>query len=429
MKGKLVLGLCSMFLGACGGSGGSDGSSGSGPNTPSARLVGDFFQQATACDLRVANTSVQIVVHKKDGSVAAVHWPDSNGHLDIPWPADAEHLTLIKNTNGALDIDTALDFSGEDLGIRVSYDASLNESCECKTLVVDPSQLMSTYPEHSIYLQGNKVVESSSRSFCKVPGQQYSSVDLWLTPSQSNDNAYGALLDINANMEQLELTPGMVSGSNNMGQEVSFYEPYGDVDYLRVYGLNADGRRHQMGTPSPLYVFPGIHSNNFLQGYRTKFLGSTAEGEMTYHAARRMKVTDPGQMQNLEIADNDQQLLVAVNALLQGFDSDSAVNYNIEGIGSGRAGLFVWVYGPGLDWSIDGPLKGTVPDLNLPPDVETLFETKTISSISFSSSGYRQSGGINELRKQLATESRSGSKLRPAFFDNYDYEEIRVNVY
>lgn len=384
------------------------------------------MRQATKCDARAANTSAKVILHRKDGSVMSTHQPNASGRLDIDWPADAAHITLVTTSNGELRLDTQLVRSSGDLGINAAYDDSLNLQCECKTLDVNGAELAAAYPDHKILLRGARLDSVNSTEFCKVPGSEYASVDLWLTPTIANDKSYGALLDVNQNNASLVLTADLVSDAANEGVDVSFYDNYDGISRAYTYGLNKDGRRHFMRSPDILSVFPGIYSNNYLQLFHSRDLGSTAEGSLSYHAGRRIKVTEPTQVQTVDIADNEQAMLASVNALLQGIASGSAVNYDLGNIGTNRAGLMVFVNGNGMYWSINGPLKGTFPDLQLPAEIEAQLETADIQQISFQSSGYRQAGGINALREQLATESRSGTKLRPAFFDNYDYEDITV---
>lgn len=129
MKGKLLLSTCSLLLVACGGSGDAGGDQGSNGNN--ARLVGDFVRQATKCDARAANTSAKVILHRKDGSVMSTHQPNASGRLDIDWPADAAHITLVTTSNGELRLDTQLVRSSGDLGINAAYDDSLNLQCEC----------------------------------------------------------------------------------------------------------------------------------------------------------------------------------------------------------------------------------------------------------------------------------------------------------
>ncbi|MBT1446073.1 hypothetical protein KJI95_16375 [Shewanella sp. JM162201] len=429
MKGKFLLGSCSLLLAACGGgSGDSADNSGSG-GTNTARLVGDFMHQAIKCDVQVPNSDAKIILHKKDGSVLATHKPNGAGHLDIAWPADAAHVTLVTSSNGQLDLDTELERGSGDLGNRVSYDAGLDLQCECKTLEVNGAELTAAYPDHKILLRGSRLEALNNMEFCKVPGGQYASVDLLLTPTIANDKAYGALLDVNQNNSSLVLTADLVSAAANEGVVVSFYDNYDGITRAYTFGLNKDGRRHLMRSPELVSVFPGIHSNNFLQVSHSKDIGDTPEGTVSYNAGRRIKVTEPAKIQSPEIANNEQAMFAAVNTLLQGMESGVAVNYDLSNIGTNRAGMMLFVRADELNWSLNAPAKGTFPDLQLPADLEAQFEAANIRQISFQSSGYRQSGGINALRQQLVSESRSGTKLRPAFFDNYDYEDITVVVY
>lgn len=201
-----------------------------------------------------------------------------------------------------------------------------------------------------------------------------------------------------------------------------------DIRYARTFGLHQRLRGHNLRTPSKLFVFPGLYNNNYLQATRSLEMGNIAEGQLSYQANRRLKVINPLQTQQVDIADNPSAMALAVAGLAQGLSNDSQVSYDLSHIGDNRSSLIVAMYGDAVDWSIQGPLAGTFPDLVLPQDVEAELSEKNISSMYITSFGYKQPGGVTALRQQLASESRADTKIRPEFFDDYDAETIIIDL-
>ncbi|MCH4295965.1 hypothetical protein MJ923_16785 [Shewanella sp. 3B26] len=439
MKKELTLSLLMLALAACGGGGDgeSQGSSGgnSGVTPPAPRLSGDFVRQSTKCDVRSPDTSAKVVLHKIDGSVLAVYQPDAQGHIDISLPADAAHVSLIKTFfDSSLNIETSLEYKGGDLGINVSYDDALDDSCECKSVRVNPTQLADAFPAHQIffdskhYLDNTPLTEESVYSFCKAPDAQYPSVDLWVHPTVANDTAYGTLLDVNLLDDVLDLTEELVSGDEKLGVEVNLTASTGHFDGAKVYGMTGGGRRHNMSTPGALYLFPGVLTHNFVQGSHLEFLERSAEADVVYYSANRLRVADASQPQILALEDNSQQLLAVIQSFLQGFESESAVNYDLSNIGNSRSAFVVYFSGHNMSWTINAPVTGTFPDLTLPDEILAKIEASEPYGVLFESFGYGQSGGVDELRRQWALESRSGTSIRPTFFDNYTSEIIDVSI-
>ena len=103
----------SIALAGCGGSDGGGSDSGGTPEVPSMVTV-EFVEKATQCNFSRPATNVTVIVQRKDGTVLKELSPDSQGKLEFPWDSDSAHFTTVTMQDGQYDIDTELNFVGDD---------------------------------------------------------------------------------------------------------------------------------------------------------------------------------------------------------------------------------------------------------------------------------------------------------------------------
>ena len=420
----------SIALAGCGGSDGGGSDSGGTPEVPSMVTV-EFVEKATQCNFSRPATNVTVIVQRKDGTVLKELSPDSQGKLEFPWDSDSAHFTTVTMQDGQYDIDTELNFVGDDLGIQSRFSDDLNAQCKCQNFEFDTSELATTYLDYNLLIANEEwslTGQNLSKQFCRAPGETFARVDLMLRPLNSSEDAYGALLDINNLESGIELTANMFTGPDNLGVLLDVQTDADDVSHLRSYANTLGGRKHSEFGIGQMYIFPGLHENNFVQAYRFVDLESTAQGNIDYSSVRRIKVTDPKSVQDITIAQNETLMLEAANQLFSGIINDNAAAYDFSHIGSGRSAFAMDVNATNFDWYLTGPLKGEMPDLALPDNIENALDD-SVTSMYLATFGYHQGGSLELLRSEWAKETRTPGALRPAYFDNYDSESITITLF
>ncbi len=440
MKKGLVLSVVCGLLFACGGGGGSGGGETITPvpvpaptptpsPTPEARLTADLIKTATQCDAVQADTDAQFVVHSADGSILATHVPDAEGKIDIVWPEEAQHVSIVATVgeSGGYRISSIIDVTEGDLGIRKEYDSRLDANCSCQDLLLELSDVNSAYPNHTVFIGGGLQQGSiHPMRWCTVPDQSFPMVDILLLPTSDDQNAFATLLQIEAAQSNYTLVADDFAADANAGFEAVIATNATDIARYRTYANTAAGRQFMISGEARQFVFPGQSSNNFVQAYREVAMGSNEQGSVNYEAIRRIKVDTNSATQTLTIAENEDALLAAIAGLSDAFAEGTSVDYDLSSLGSQRTVAYGTLFGTDYQWRLDAPIAGTLPALRLPAAVEADLASRSSTDMYIGVSGYLQNGGRAEFRRQLATESRSGSKVRPAYFDNYDAEQLRI---
>ncbi|WP_394390136.1 hypothetical protein [Shewanella woodyi] len=431
-KPSLSLIAFSIVLAGCGGSdsGNDNTDSGGTPEVPNMVTV-EFVEKATQCNFSQPATDVTVIVQREDGSLLKELTPDSQGKLEFPWDSNSAHFTTVTTQGGNYNIKTQLNWVGDDLGVRSSRSDDLNVQCECQDFEFDTSELAATYPDYELVIARDRyglTGQSLSKQFCRTSGETFAPVDLMLRPLNSSADAYGVVLDINDSESSIGLAVNMFTGSDNLGVLLDIQTDADDTSHLRSYANTFNGQQHSVFDSERMYVFPQLQEYNLVQAYRFVDLESTAQGEIDYTAIRRIRVTDPEEVQNITIAQNEVLLLEAANQLFSGIISGNSASYDFSHIGAGRSAFTMDVNAANFDWYLTGPLKGEVPDLALPANIENAL-ADSVTRMAISTFGYHQGGSIELLRSEWAKETRTPGALRTAYFDNYDTELISITLF
>ncbi|QSX41031.1 hypothetical protein [Shewanella cyperi] len=436
MRKEICASTLVLALAACGGSGGdssgsgsnSSGGNGSGGSTP--RLTLDTRAKASACDISAPKAGVDVIAHKADGSILAQYKTDSQGHLDISWGSDAHHLTIASQISvaGDWDIQTSLEQQAGDVGRLTYIDTSLDGQCDCTSFNIDSSEIDASFPSHNLYLQGVNIggYGGWSEQVCKNNGT-FAPLNLVLVPKESSVPGYAAVVDLNAVAgTQVTLGAALFDGAANQGTLLNVAANVSDYR-LRTFSLTEQGRQNRLyWNNQQAYVFPELYANNLLEMVQKVNLADVAEGRMTYSSLQRKRVVDASATQSMALAQNSQLMSDEVGGILAAIMNDTQVDYDFSATGSGRDHMLITLWAHEVHWNIDGPLKGTIPALDLPENVQQAFESLTEPAIYFGSYGYGHSWNIHQWRSFLAQKSRLDSEDLSTDRDNYEYEQIAV---
>ncbi|MCG9738125.1 hypothetical protein L1D32_08150 [Shewanella insulae] len=433
LKGTPLL-LSGIVLTACGG-GSDETDNNQNSTTPAAHIVGEFKTTATQCGYSVANTDVTLVVHKADGSVLSQHQVDDQGKFDILWPNEAKHLTTVWQDNGNYNIDTSLNLNVSDMGIQGFYSDALNENCTCQDVSIDYSDIGAAYPNHQ--LQINNAIKDTSTPdnyhLCRAPQETFKPFDLLLLPTNDADEqAYGALIETPNEQSVITISADMFSEEENQAKKVNYSNANLDATAIYAFGSNDNGRTHfqyqqldYYNLQPDLYVLPKLNPKNFIQAYRDVQLRNDPESLVWYYGGRRHLVNDPDENQEIVLPENEFELLQTMTDIAA--NSNSALNYDFTNLNTEYQALQLRIVSTNLDWTIFADLSGVIPDLKLPTAMEENLSTQ-VESVNLTLFGYFHAKGMNNIREAWAKESRSDSKIRPDYFDNYVVESISTEI-
>ncbi|MGX9462718.1 hypothetical protein ACWXWU_16015 [Shewanella sp. A14] len=428
----LILGV--IGLSGCGG-GGDDSSSDSG-GSPDGRLTGDVVYYATQCDITQPAVGADIIVHRKDGSILSQSKVPSTGKFDIAWPSDAYHFSYAQQINGELFVNSKLNVVTGDIGIMGERNANLDSACACSDYDFDLSDVKANYSGYSVYIDGNN--STSSTKVCEQDGT-LPPVNLVLTPTNDDGlTSYAAQIDVNgfADNSTIYVDPSLFENQANEGVVLNAELSSGNENiYSPEFGTFSEtdnGRVNWISWFMSPHVFPGLFANNFITSSNFEPLGGDDYGQVFYYTSRRHRVTDPDDTQVVQLQQNQQKMLQSTDAIFNSFTENSASNYDFTGIGTGKTLLQINFGQSSIaNWTIEAPLKGTFPDLDLPSNLQTPFEQITQANLSVLIYGYfsHSATQYNQFRAKRVELQRADLKTRSSFYDNYVVEQISVDIY
>lgn len=429
MQAKIIiLSSAVALLTACGGSGDTQPSP---APTPIVKLTAELQYTSFKCDVTAPIVAADIIVHRKDGSILSQSKSAADGKINIDWPADAKHVSVAMDIDGETRVETFTEVVASDLGILKYNKTSLDNSCSCETFTFDTSEVNAVYSGFIPLFDSNS---SLTKTYCKNSGQ-YSPVNITLMPSQAGVTGFAAKIDLNNkdSSQPIVVSSSLFSDSSNAGvllnTTISPTQPANT--HLRTFAETEYGRVNWYSWQHDPQVFPGLYTNNFFTASFSEGMGGNQYGDLFYLSGARIRVTDANAALSLNLQQNQNELLEQTNVILNAMVTDGPSVYDFSTIGTGKTLLVAELGERGVAvWSVEAPLSGTMPELDLPDAIEAKFEQMTSPRMMITIYGYNTHSvsQFNEYRKQRAIHSRSSSKVRSSFFDNYVYEMIDVTL-
>ncbi len=243
---------------------------------------------------------------------------------------------------------------------------------------------------------------------------------------------YAAQLDLDGrdSNKDVVIEQAMMTGNDNLGRLVSV-NFISDNNYnlsKRTFSESLYGRINRFSWDDEPVIFSGLFENNFVTGNQGYELGNNELGRICYSGQRRIRA-DEKSTKTINVPQNSQRLLAVSQQIMQGVNSESIeVDYDFSGIGNGRSIFEIRMYdNQDISWSITGPLSGTIPDLDLPTNIETRLSQMSSPGLSIATYGYHFSGTYHQYLAKYAQESRKTGQIRGAFFDNWEVETLYIN--
>lgn len=426
-----------LLLGGCGGSGDSNNSDSDGVTPSLPRLVMDVESTANMCNVVEKKAGVDVIVHRRDGSILSSYKSDAQGHVDVPWSSEASHLTVAapEFISGSIswNIRTDLNAKAGDYGIYRFFDERLNNSCECSYINLDVSEIATVYSNYNLYVDNayiNPIFTDYPLHVCKSDNK-FAPVNMVLIPKQGGVAAYAGNIDPNElDLSQvIPLTSSMFEGANHEGTFVNIDVNSSNYS-LRSYSETEYGRQNWVIWPTKeVQLFPELFNRNLVSASQRIDLGGNDIGYLSYTGLTRRAVTDTSNKLNLNLPLNENLMLNEVTRLMGVMDGAGNTSYDFSYNSTNMQGVQITLGQGNAYWAISGPLKGSIPDLDLPTHLQSVFGNSSVSSMSFYVWGYGGMAGLYDLRSELSKSSRSTSPIRSTKFDDYDYEDITITAY
>lgn len=355
-----------LMLSACGG-GSDSGSSEPNPTpSPTAKVTWDFQYKSQKCNITQPAANLVAVIHRQDGSILSQTTTSSAGKLDINWPSDAKHLSVISQANGELMVRTELQVQSGDLGRQTIWLNSLDDQCSCENFTLDLQEVQATYSGYTVYVN-DRYPTGTMHTFesCKQDGA-YPPVIVTLSPSPGNmgAKAYAAKLDINnqSPSNTIMLQTLAFEGTNNEGQLVNVtpsYDP-GNLRY-QTFAETDYGRIARLYTSFDPQAFPGLFEHNFIQLSNSDTFEVPPYGSAYLLTQSRKKIIDVNQPLTVPFYDNRAAFLVQVDQMLNAIFGEGSSSYDFTSASNGQAALWVALRGSSaeenLAWEVNGWIK------------------------------------------------------------------------
>ncbi|BDQ64350.1 hypothetical protein ACE02Y_07615 [Shewanella xiamenensis] len=437
MKKGCYVGVLVLLLGGCGGADDSTNSDSDGVIPPSPRLIMDVESTANMCNISEKKAGVDIIVHRRDGSILSSYKSDAQGHVDLPWSSEASHLTIAAPSffSGSVswDIRTELNAKAGDYGIYRFTDERLNSGCECTYINIDTSEIATVYSNYNLYANNayiSPILTYHPLHACKR-NNKFAPVNFVLIPKQSGATAYAGSIDPNTiDLSQvISLSSSIFEGASHEGTLLNIDVNSSNYS-LRSYSETEYGRQNWVTwATKEVQLFPELFNRNLVSASQRIDLGGNDLGYLTYNGLTRRAVVDTSNKLSLNLPLNENLMLNEVTRLMGVMGGAGNINYDFSFNSATMQGLQITLEQGNANWAISGPLKGSIPDLDLPTHLQAVFGNSSVSSMSFYVWGYGGITDLYDLRSELSKSSRSNSPIRSTKLDNYDYEDITISAY
>lgn len=434
------LALTMLSLAGCGGGtdSGVSGQSGNGSGQGgtqvivSPKLTLTAVQFASSCraqELPLAGLTVQL--HRGDCKILKTLTTDSRGQLDVEWPAEAKHVSLIqRRMDGSIFVESSVDLQHTDLGRLKFYDNGLAVTCQCKDVAIDWKDLKTAMPEYSLTL--SSALNSSSDVYtdngklkvCQNSEQKYGNLQAILSPVNTGPS-YVAEFELGAIAAQGTLKLNM-SAFKNVGRVITAVSNQPAKVSFRSYVQTADGvtaRQDAIATDRNMvrvFDLPGgkpvvrASSSNYSDG-------------VDYWAMTESPVASDASVVTLNMPNNAVLLAREVKQLVASLKDGSAVHYDFSSLKAYNS-IMLSLYNTQIDWTYLAPLQGKITDLEMPADVQKLLANPNgnIRSASLVLMGSNSSWSYQTYQQKKAQWSRDHKSKLSDDYLHYNQEEVMI---
>ncbi|RYV03696.1 hypothetical protein SOPP22_03425 [Shewanella sp. OPT22] len=439
MKRELSALVFGLMLAGCGGSSGSkkdDSAKAVTPPTPT--VSAETVYRAAKCDIETPASNVRFFVHEKNGGLLSEAQSQS-GAVSIPWGDNAQHLTIAyedisSDGSKTLSIRSELELTSGDLGKITLFDSRLNQQCNCQNVTFDLSQIRSFYSDdyYDIFIDSSRAYGSEifTTEFC-ASGDSLSPVSVIIRPISDGERGAVARIELDQHVtgSVIQLTPNLFDAEENQGRIVnvaSNREQQNFWTFARTEHGHEGYSSHGAYIPQ---IYPGIFDNNYIETSSFDTIFSNESSYVEYYTSKSEKIVDIAATYDMTLPEKESgyTLLAETRELLEGFGVGSETEYDFAGSHAGYQELYMRLYGDDIpSWRVYAPIKGQIPELSLPSDIEQQFDTDKSASFILILSQYNTSGTFNDYRAERAKFSKSDSLLWPAYFDNHQRDSIRI---
>ncbi len=425
------------------GCGGGAGSSATGQNANgtgqggtqvivSPRLTLAAVQYSSSCraqELPLSGLTVQI--HRGDGKIVKTLATDSRGQLDVEWPAEAKHVSMIqRRMDGSIFVESSVDLQHTDLGRRQFYDNGLAVTCQCKDVGIDWKDLKTAMPEYSLTLgsalnnSNNVYTDNGKLKVCKNSAQSYGKLQAILSPVNSGPS-YLAEFDIAEIVAQGELKLNM-SAFKNAGKVIAAVSNQSTNVSFRSYVQTADGttaKQDAVATDKNLVrVFDLAGGKPVVRASSSNY----SDG-VDYWAMIESPVPSDASVVALNMPNNAVLLTRELKQLAVSLKDGSAVHYDFSSLKAYNS-IMLSLLDAQFDWVYLAPLQGKITDLEMPADVQKMLANpnRNLRQASLVLMGSNSSWSYQTYQQKRAQWSRDHKLKLSDDYLHFNQEEVMI---
>ncbi|MCL1049643.1 hypothetical protein L2755_08430 [Shewanella abyssi] len=416
VKGTLSLAIAGLLT-ACGG--GSDNSTNSTNNTqaPERQLSLNTIKR-DGCGQKSPIANIKVLIHNQSGDVIKEYATDTQGQLQVDWPADAKHVTVAGNDydyqgNRTLYINTELDVEPGDLGATLFFAYTDETNCNCKQVDFSLQTLIEDAPDSTLYLENNNFqlapdLSSPQLEWC----ESYGDMSIQLIAADGATSMAGAF-----DLTEVSNIEPTLDDFTATGVEVNVdFSNHSARAYSRTGWSNYNDN---LGVNQPIFIYPALTSDNYARyhDYSTAQVGNI---EAYTYATATVKVNSEGDtIRHLQLREVTTDLTDAIYSLFASIsDNQPPYQYDFSNADSNIAFTQISVTGQtdtGRSyWVIKGGVSGEMPDFRLSTDLEAELASLQAEKVHIDVQSYGSKKSLSEWRKLTAARGEmENSYLSP----------------
>lgn len=425
--------LLMIGLSGCGGGSGTDNGVEGTVVSSSPKLILDTRRYSNKCFYRkLPAAGVTVLIHKAGGEILTSYATDGNGQLSVDWPKDGRHVTMIyREKNGQYKLESEIDIQHTDLGVIDFLDEALASECSCTTIDIDWRDIKASMPEYSLNLNAesqlsNFLFKNGKESYevCADTKNQYGKLEALLLPN-NHGPSYKAEFDFN-NLIPTAVLKLNINDFKNAGRALTVNTNVPDVT-LNSFTPSQAGRSSNIFISqydeTPLRVFEQAGVKSLVRAYV-----SSDENRIYYYRTKQKAISSTDNTVDIMLPQNKEDLLSNLQKNLTAVTTSNSIAYDYSQFQSYN-GIRFTLNSSVFQWSITGPLKGTIADLALPKDVQSVLDSNSsLQSFDLYLYGYNTSWDYKTFHRKMAERSRDRSKEMSGDFNDYVGEYLSISL-